>query len=115
MKRYLWGVFTGVWLVIALLVAGPLLLWLLYSRAPDVRPNTTLILDLHGELPEQPASDIPGQLLGEREPETFLAVIRSIEQASSDKRISTILLKPASLEFGWSKLIELRGALERFK
>src|SRR5262249_21335924 len=115
MKRWLWGVLTGIILTFALIFSSGLLLVMLRGRGPSVAANTTLILDLEGNIPEQIHPDIPGQILGSGEPLTFIPLLRAIERASTDKRITTILLKPSHLELGWSKLQQLRAALKKFE
>ncbi len=115
MKKWLWGVLTGVFLTFALFLIAGLIAWRIRERAPEVRMNTILVLDVHGEYPEQGPSDIPSQLLGGREQTTFLSLIQSIESAAGDQRITAILLKPSDLRMGWAKLEQLRSALEQFK
>jgi len=115
MKKWLWGVASGVLLMCLLVTLVSVLAWRMRGRAPEVRSNTTLILALHGELPEQTSPDIPGQLFGGHRVETFLSLIQNIEKASSDPRITTILLEPSQLEMGWAKLNELRVSLDQFK
>jgi protease IV len=115
MKRWFWGVLTGIFLTMTLFAVVTLLAWRIRGRPPEVRSNSTLVLDLHGELPEQQSPDIPGQLFGSHRAETFLSLIQDIGKASSDARITAILVEPSQLEMGWAQLDELRSALDQFK
>ena len=115
MKKWLWGVVTGMTLMSLLLVAASVIGWYLQQRPPEVSPNTYLVLDVRGELPEQNPADITGQLLGGGRPATFIPLLRNIEKAGADSRIAGVLLRPAGIRAGWAKLEELRSALERFR
>ncbi len=115
MKKWFLGVLTGFFLVFLLLIAAGLWGWYLRQRAPEVEPNSTLVVEIEGDLPEQAPSDLPGQLLGEPGQLTLLSVVRNIEKAALDRRITAILLKPRDLEMGWGKLQQLRDALDDFQ
>ncbi len=115
MKNWFWGVLTGMALMILLLVAASVVGYYMQQRPPEILPNTYLVLDVRGGLPEQNAPDISGQLLGGGGPMTFIPLLRNIEKAGSDSRIVGLLLKPAGIRTGWAKLEELRSALERFR
>src|SRR3990172_3912539 len=104
MKKWFWGLLTGIFLTTGLLVALSLLGWYLQRRPPEVLPNSLLVLELQGEIPEQLPPDISGQLLGAREPTTFLSLLENIEKAVADSRIKGILLQPSNLQLGWAKL-----------
>src|SRR3990170_6294310 len=111
MKKWLLGVLTGIFLCFFLLFLTGVVGFYMQSRPPGVSSNTTLILDLTGGLPEQVPPDLAGQLLGEPRQVTFLSLIRDIEKAASDRRISGILVKASNLSVGWGKLEQLRRSL----
>lgn len=115
MKKWFLGLLTGIFLMSVLLVAAGFLGWYLRQRPPEVLPNTFLVLDLHGEIPEQAPSDLPGQIFSAGEPMTFLPLIREIQKAAADSRIAGILLQPSDLQFGWGKLEQLRQTLQEFR
>ena len=104
MKKWFWGVLTGMALMSFLLVAASLVGWYLQQRPPSVSPNTYLVVEVRGELPEQNPQDIPGQLLGGGGPATFIPLLRNIEKAGADSRIAGLLLKPSGVGAGWAKL-----------
>ena len=115
MKRWLWGVVTGIFLTFFLVFLVGFFAWRQRSRAPEVKANSVLVIDLKGDIPEQISSDLPGRILGSVEPANFLAVIQDIQAAATDSRIQSILLKPSNLGLGWGKLEQLRSSLEEFK
>jgi protease-4 len=115
MKKWFWGVLTGMALMSFLLVAASFVGWYVQSRPPTVSPNTYLVVEVRGELPEQNPPDIPGQLLGGGGPTTFVPLVRNIEKAGADSRVTGILLKPSGVRAGWAKLEQLRSSLEQFQ
>jgi len=115
MKKWFWGVLTGMALMSLLIVAASVVGYYMQQRPPEVAANTYLVLDVNGELPEQNPRDISGQLLGGGGPMTFVRLLRDIEKAGTDSRIAGVLLKPAGIRAGWAKLEELRAALEKFR
>ena len=115
MKRWFWGVVTGIFLTFALFLAAGMIAWRFRQRPPEVEANTTLIMDVQDDIPEQRAPDIAGQILGSADRTTFLSLLQDIEKAAADQRITAILLKPANLQMGWGKLQQLRSALEQFQ
>jgi len=115
MKKWFWGVLAGMALMSLLLVAASVVGYYMQQRPPSVAPNTYLVLDVTGELPEQNPPNISGQLLGGGGPATFIPLLRNIEKAGTDSRISGVLLKPEGIRAGWAKLEELRAALEKFR
>lgn len=115
MKKWLLGVLTGIFLCFLFFFLAGLLGYYMQSRPPKVLSNTTLILDLEGDLPEQLPPDLAGQLLGAPQQATFLPLIRDIEKAASDTRISGILLKTSGMSLGWGKLEQLRQSLVDFQ
>ena len=115
MKRWLWGFLAGVMAVFVLFVVVGLLSWHLQQRPPEVSPGTTLVLEIHGDVPEQSPTDALGHLLAPEGPLTFISLLRQVEKAETDPRITTILLKPSQLDMGWAKLQQLRRGLEHFQ
>ncbi|MBI3934254.1 MAG: signal peptide peptidase SppA [Acidobacteria bacterium] len=115
MKKWLLGVLTGIFLCFFLLFLIVGFGWYLQSRPPAVSSNTTLILELDGNIPEQAPPDIAGQLLGKPEQLTLVPLVRRIEQAAADQRITGMMIKTSSLGIGWAKLQQLRQTLDDFQ
>src|SRR5215471_20770930 len=104
MRKWIWGVVVGFFLAFFLLFAIGWFGLYLQQRPPAVASNTTLILDLEGDIPEQVPPDLAGQLLGEPEQITMTALLQHIEKATADSRITGIVLKASNLGIGWGKL-----------
>ena len=115
MKKWFWGLLTGVLLMIVLLVAGGVIAWRIGQSPPEVLENTTLILELYGDIPEQVQPDFPEEIFGAGRGFNFLSLIQNIEKAGADSRITGIVVKPSNLRMGWGKLQQLRRALEGFQ
>ena len=115
MKKWFWGLISGVLLMLLLLVAGGIIAWRIGQSPPEVLENTTLILELYGDIPEQVQPDFPEEIFGESRSFNFLSLIQNIQKAGADSRITGIVVKPSGLRMGWGKLQQLRRALEEFQ
>ena len=115
MKKWLGGLITGVFLVLFLIVAGGILAWQIGPSPPDVSENTTLILELGGDIPEQAQPNFPEEIFGAGRRANFLGLLQDIQKAGADSRITGIVVKPSNLRMGWGKLQQLRRALEQFQ
>jgi len=111
----------GITLVLAFLglavlaVAGIVVVYLLTMRGPSVPERATLVLRPGGELLEARPDDIVQQVLG-RDAVTLRGLIDSLHKARRDPRITSILLRPSTLETPfWGKVQELRDALIDFR
>jgi protease-4 len=93
---------------VALLVRGggpPAMAW----------PGATgyLALDLDGELPEQPASGLPGFF--ETPAPSLRALVEAVDRSARDPQVQGLLLRIGSLDVSWGRAEELRDALVRFR
>jgi protease-4 len=103
----LFSILVGVILVFAALRFG--------ERKVSVASNSTLILHLEGDLPEQPPVEMPIPFLAQRQPMTMIEAWQLLRRAASDARIKAIVLEPRGLDVGWAKLQELHDDIEAFK
>jgi len=115
-KRFFIGVLVG------LLFAGLALVIIVFAairfggnRTPQVAANSTLVLHLEGELPEQPPIDLPIPFLTEQQPPSILETWKLLRNAAADSRIKAIVFEPRGLSVGWAKLEELRADILNFK
>jgi protease-4 len=102
---------------LAVLVSFTLLalLYLGVSRRAPVPRAATLVLRPGGDLPELPPDDVVGQFFGQRS-ESISTLIESLRLAKRDARITSLLLRPSSLDLPyWAKVQELRDAVLDFK
>jgi protease-4 len=110
----------GVWIVIVLIVfaisisaLGMLLLFSAVGREPQVSSNSTLVLRIGGNLNEMD----PGGVLGPffEGPPTVRSIVEMLRKAKSDKRITSVILKPSGSGALWGKVQEVRDAVLDFR
>ncbi len=85
------------------------------ERKVSVASNSTLVMHLEGDLPEQAPVEIPIPFLQQRQPMTILETWSVLRRAASDSRIKAIVLEPRNLDVGWAKLQELHDDIVEFK
>ena len=96
-------------------IAGFVALYLLFGREPAVASNTTLVLQVGGDLAEVAPGDVVGYLRGVRTP-TVRSVVDNLRKAKADSRIRAVLLKPAGFSSPfWGKVQEIRDAVLEFR
>jgi protease-4 len=110
----------GVILVIVLIlgavmvsVAGLLFLGLAATRGPQVLSNSTLMIDVSGDLLENEPSNVLGQFL--EAPPTVRSVVDSLRKASLDRRVTSVIIRPTSTAALWGKVQEIRDAIVEFR
>ncbi|MDA0204417.1 MAG: signal peptide peptidase SppA [Acidobacteria bacterium] len=116
MPKFLLGVLSGVLLVFFLIGAVFLLLVMASgSSAPGVANDSVLEIYLSGDLPEHVSEDVSFASLQGRTPVTLLTVLKAIEKAALDDRISALEIELDGLQVGWAKAQEVRWAIEKFR
>jgi protease-4 len=116
MPKFLLGVFSGILLVF--FAVGAVILLLLMaggSSATRIANDSVLEIYLSGDLPEHISEDVSFASLQGRAPVTLLTVLKAIERAAEDDRISALELELDGLQVGWAKAQELRWAIEKFR
>ncbi|HVD94199.1 MAG TPA: signal peptide peptidase SppA [Vicinamibacterales bacterium] len=110
----------GVWLVIVLIVfavtvsaIGMLLLLTAVGREPQVTGNSTLVLRLNGNLAETEPGGVLGQFI--EAPPTVRGIVELLRKAKTDKRITSIIVKPFGAGALWGKVQEVRDAVSDFR
>jgi protease-4 len=110
----------GLWIVILLIVfavsisaMGMLLIFSAVGRAPQVSGNSALVLRIGGNLNEMDAGGVLGPFI--EGPPTVRAVVEMIRKAKTDKRITSIVVKPSGSAALWAKVQEVRDALADFR
>jgi protease-4 len=116
MKKFLLG------FVIGLLFAGLMAVILIAAavrlagnRRPAIADNSTLVLHLEGDLPEQSPVDFGIPFLAGQQPLSVAEHWQLLRNAAADARIKAVVLEPRGLGVGWAKLEELRGDVVSFK
>jgi len=85
------------------------------ERKPDVVQNSTLVLRLEGDLPEQAPVDVAIPFLQDQPPMTLGETWQLLRKAAADSRIKALIIEPRGLSVGWAKLQELRSDILAFK
>jgi len=115
-KRFFGGFFLGLlFAALALVILVVAAVRFGGSRTPSVAANSTLVLHLEGDLPEQPPIDLPIPFLAERQAPSIVETWKLLRNAAADTRIKAIVLEPRDLGIGWAKLEELRADIVNFK
>jgi protease-4 len=115
MKRFGLGFLLGVLFMVLIGVILTFAAMRFGERKVNVASNSTLILHLEGDLPEQSPVEIPIPFLEQRQPMTIVDTWQLLHRAATDSRIKAIVLEPRGLEVGWAKLQELRDDIVAFK
>ena len=89
--------------------------WFGGNRTPRVSANTTLVLHLEGDLPEQSPIEFPIPFLEQQQPLSVAEIWKVLRNAAADPRIKAVVLEPRGLGVGWAKLEELRSDIIDFK
>jgi protease IV len=96
-------------------IAGLFALYLLFGREPSVASNSTLVLQVGGDLSEVAPEDVVGYLRGVRVP-TVRSVIDNLRKAKIDSRVRGVILKPTTFSSPfWAKVQEIRDAVIDFR
>ena len=110
----------GVWIVILLIVfavfisaTALLVVFSAVGREPQVASNSTLVLRIGGDLNEMDPGGVFGPFF-EGAP-TVRSVVEMLRKAKTDKRISSVILKPTGSAALWGKVQEVRDAVIDFR
>src|SRR6266550_6314322 len=110
----------GVWLVIILIVfavsisaIGMLLILTAVGREPQVSANSTLVVRIGGNLNETEPGGVLGQFI--EAPPTVRGVVEMLRKAKTDRRITSLILKPSGSGALWGKVQEVRDAVTDFR
>src|SRR5215470_15971922 len=68
------------------------------ERKISVASNSTLVLRLEGDMPEQAPVELPIPLLQQRQPMTILETWQILRRAASDPKIKAVVVQPRGLE-----------------
>jgi hypothetical protein len=99
----------GVVLVIVLLVlavavsaAGLLFVGLAVGRGSQISGNSTLLLEIAGDLPENEPAGVFGQLFDGQA--TVRGVVDSLRKAAVDRRVTGVIIRPTGNSALWGKV-----------
>jgi protease-4 len=98
---------------VAVSVIGMAFIGLAVGRGPQVSSNSTLLIDVSGNLQEAEPTSVFGQLF--ETPPTVRSVVDSLRKAAIDRRVSSVIIRPTSAAALWGKVQEVRDAIVEFK
>ncbi len=100
-------------IAVAISAAGLLFMGLAVGRPPQISSNSTLLLDVGGDLQETEPSGVLGQFI--EAPPTVRSLVDALRKASVDRRVSSVIIRPTSNAALWGKVQEVRDAIVEFK
>ena len=110
----------GVGIVLVLIVvavvisaAGLVLMATLVGRQPQVAGNSTLVLKIGGNLEEMEPGGVIGQFF--EAPPTVRSLVEALRKAKVDRRIASVVIRPAGAAALWGKVQEVRDAITDFR
>jgi protease-4 len=98
---------------VAISTAGLIFMGLAVGRGPQISSNSTLLLDIDGDLQENEPTGVLGQLL--EPPPSVRSLVESLRKAAIDDRVRSVIIKPTGNAALWGKVQELRTAIIDFK
>jgi protease IV len=115
MKKFLIGIVTGILLAFLCGLVVVFSLARFGDRRPTVSDESTLVLDLQGEIPEKPPIEVSIPFFDRRPQVTVRDVWSMLHNAAVDQRVKAVILMPQGISAGWGKLQEIRQDLVEFK
>jgi protease-4 len=112
-RRGLWVVIVLIVVAVSISAIGMLFLLSAVGREPQVSSNSTLVLRVGGDLNEMDAGGVLGPFI--EGPPTVRAVVELLRKAKTDKRVTSIILKPSGSGALWGKVQEVRDAVSDFR
>ena len=83
------------------------------GRGPQISSNSTLLLEVSGDLLETEPSGVLGQFL--EGPPTVRSVVDALRKASVDRRVASVIIRPTGTAALWGKVQEVRDAITEFR
>jgi protease-4 len=104
-----------VFIVAAVVVSatGVVVLALMAGRGPAIAGNSTLVLEISGDLQEIEPSGVFDQLF--EPPPTVRSVTDALRKARIDNRVTSVVIRPTMSGALWAKVQEVRDAIVDFK
>ena len=89
--------------------------YLEFGKAPSIKANSYLELNLSGKLEERAAVDFFSTLFLGKKPLSMYEIWMNIKKARVDKRIKCLILHLGYIQCDWAKINELRDIILDFK
>jgi len=115
-KKFLLGFVIGiVFAGLAVVIVGVALARFGSRRPVSIANNSTLVLQLEGDVPERAPIEFSLPFLNEEQPLTVAETWQVLRNAAADSRIKALVLEPRGMSVGWAKLEEIRDDILTFK
>jgi protease IV len=98
---------------VAVSTVGLVVLGLAMGRSPQIASNSTLLVEISGDLQENEPGGVLGQFL--EAPPTVRSVVDSLRKAAIDSRVQSVVIRPTGNAALWGKVQEIRDAIVAFK
>ena len=98
---------------VAISAAGLVALAFMSGRGPIVAGNSTLVLEISGDLQEMEPSGVFEQFV--EPPPTVRSVTDALRKAKVDRRVTSVVIRPTTSGALWAKVQEIRDAIVDFK
>src|SRR5919206_590958 len=85
------------------------------GREPEVAPNSVLVLNVEGSLPDYTNADEFSSRFFGGETNSLSNLLLQLRKAKADKRVGAVLLDIGMLGGGWAKADEIRDAVADFR
>ena len=119
MRNFLIGLVVGVLLVgftlLVLVFAAVRFAGSYGNRPTSVAEDSTVVLDLSGDVPERLPAEIPIPILESQRGMSVVQVWDTFRRAAADSRIRGILFEPHGLDIGWAKMEEIHDEIVKFR
>ncbi len=83
------------------------------GRGPQISSNSTLLLEVGGDLQEVDPGGVLGQFLVA--PPTVRSTVDALRKAAVDRRVTSVIIRPTGTAALWGKVQEVRDAILEFK
>jgi protease IV len=100
-------------LAVVVSAVGLIFIGVAVGRGPQVASNSTLLIDVGGELLENDPASVLGQFF--EAPPTVRSVVDSLRKAAVDRRVTGVIIRPTGAAALWGKVQEVRDAIVEFK
>ena len=112
-RRGVWLVLVFIFIAIGISAAGLIVSAVLIGRPPHVPGDSALVLRLGGDLREVE----PGGLMAvlQEPPPTVRSVVEALRKAKVDRRVTSVVIRPAGNAALWAKVQEVRDAIIDFR
>jgi protease IV len=102
-----------IFMAVAVSAVGLIFMGLAVGRGPQISSNSTLLLEVDGDLQENEPTGVLGQFL--EPPATVRSIVDSLRKAAVDTRVTSVIIRPTGTAALWGKVQEVRDAIIAFK